>query len=462
MSENLIDELTKRLNAQTIHELRQLGRAVGVPHPADGKKQPLIDEILAVASGKKDSEPPTKRGAPPKSQVYDRQLAADILRCREIFLAKSLPSDEYKPKMMYVASGESDPLDYIGGGILEYDGESWFLRTTGCCENFINDVFVNKYFVNTFNLREGDYVEGRCKRTNTGEMAGLASVLKINGLQYDSAPRADFNSLSPVYADRKLKLACGAKDKTGRIIDLLAPIGAGQRVLVVSPHGCGKTQMLKQIATGIVQNNRRAKVVIALIDVSPEDAADFSKSFKGVDVFTSPFDAGTAAHLRTMRLVLEYCKRQTELCMEVVLIIDDLTRLVRAYNAYGKQTAGLDYSAVDSAKRILAAARNTETGGSLTVISALNTGNGDVIEETAYSALKDICNVKITLSQSLVRGRIYPPIDLAETYSTQDNRLLTEEEIQASVKLRSKNIEELFALLDGTENNNQLVDSILR
>ena len=463
MPENLLEELKKRLNAKTIHELRQLGRAIGVPHPADGKKNEVVDDILAVASGQKDSEPPTKRGAPPKSQEYDRRLAADILRCREIFLAKNLPDEERKPIEIFVASGDNNSLDYIGGGILEFDGENWFLRTTGCRENFVYDVFVNKHFVNTYNLREGDYIEGRCKRVSTDEMAGLASVLKLNGLQPDTAPRVEFDNLSPVYANRKLQIAGGAKDKTGRIIDLFAPIGAGQRALVISPHGCGKTHTLKQIAAGIEQNNGNIKLVIVLIDVSPEDASDFTKSFHGADVFTSPFDAGTAAHIRTMRLALEYCKRQTELCKEVVLVIDDLTRLVRAYNAYGKTaTAGLDYSAVDSVKRMLAAARNTEKGGSLTVISALNSISGDIIEDTAYSALKDIGNVKITLSGSLARDRIYPPIDLNETYSAQDMRLLTEEEMQAMIKLRKNEIEEIFALLDSTETNVQLVDKVLR
>lgn len=459
MSENLIDELTKRLNAKTIHELRQLGRALGVPHPADGKKNELVECILAVASGQKDSQIPTKRGAPPKSQEYDRRLAADILMCRESFLAKNLPKEERKPIEIFVGSGDNNTLDYIGGGILEYDGDKWFLRTTGCRENFISDVFVNNYFVNTYNLREGDFVEGRCKRVSTDEMAGLASVLKVNGLQPGTIERAEFDKLIPIFADKKLKIASDSKDKTGRIVDLFAPIGAGQRVLIVSPHGCGKTQTLKKIASGIDQNNRNVKLVIVLIDVSPEDAADFTKSFHDADVFTSPFDAGTAAHIRTMRLALEYCKRQTELCKEVVLVIDDLTRLVRAYNAYGKQASvGLDYSAVDSVKRVLAAAKNTEHGGSLTIISALNTAGGDLIEDTAYSALKDICNVKITLSQALARSRIYPPIDVSESYSAQDERLLTEEEMQVAIKLRNRETVEILSILDSTESNEQLAD----
>ena len=457
MPENLIDELVKRLNAQTIHELRQLGRALGVPHPADGKKQLLIEGIIAVASGQKDPEQPNKRGAPPKSQVYDRQLAADILRCREIFLAKNFPKDERKPIEIFVASGDRDSLDFVGGGILEYDGENWFLRTTGCRENFVYDVFVNKHFVINYNLREGDFVEGRCKRTSINEMAGLASIVKVNGLQPDTSARDEFDKLTPIYAIKKLKFACGTGDKAGRIIDLLAPIGAGQRVLIISPHGCGKTQTLKKMVSGIVKNNRNVKPVVVLIDASPEDAVDFTNSFKGVDVFTSSFDAGTVAHIRTMRLALEYCKRQVELCREVVLIIDDLTRLVRAYNAYSNKSAGIDYSAIDCVKKVLASAKNTEQGGSLTVISALNTAGGDIIEDTAYSALKDIGNAKITLSEGLARSRIFPPIDLAETYSTQDFRLLNDEEIQVSVKLRTKTLEEVFALIDSTESNEQLV-----
>ncbi|MDE7440368.1 MAG: hypothetical protein K2N23_07675, partial [Clostridia bacterium] len=334
---------------------------------------------------------------------------------------------------------------------------------TGCRENFVSDIFVNKHFVNAYNLREGDFVEGRCKRTSTDEMAGLASVLNVSGLQPNTAVRPEFDKLSPIYADRQLRTACDAKDKLGRIIDLFAPIGAGQRAIVVAPHGCGKTQTLKKIAMGIEQNNSDVKLVIVLIDVSPEDAADFTKSFKSADVFTSSFDAGTNAHIRTMRLALEYCKRQTELCKNVVLIIDDLTRLARAYNAGNRQlTSGLDYTAVDAVKKVLASARNTDEGGSLTVISALNTAGGDVIEDSAYSALKDVCNIKITLSLTLARGKIYPPIILHETYSMQDDRILSEKEMQALVKLRNKEQEEVLELLDGTDNNAQLADKILR
>lgn len=463
MSENLIDGLIKRLEAKTIHELRQLGRAIGVPHPADGKKGQLLEEITAIATAKKDVEPQTNRGAPPKSQEYDRRLASDILRCREIYLAKNLPAEEPKPISIFVANSSQSSLDYIGGGILEFNGEVYFLRTSGGRENFASDVFVNKHFVNTYNLREGDFVEGRCKRNSPDEMAGLASVLKINGLQPSNTTRPEFDNFVPVYADKKLVLECSESGKTGRIIDLFAPIGAGQRVLVVSPPGCGTTKILKDIAVGIRHNNGAVKLVIALIDVSPEDATDFSKSFKGADVFTSPFDAGTAAHIRTMRLALEYSKRQTELGQNVVLIVDDLTRLARAYNASTRQAAaGLNFSAVDTVKKILAAARNTEEGASLTVISALTAGSGDLIEDEAYSALKEVCNAKITLSLQLARYRIYPPIDFGNSYSVLDERLHSEREMTALLRLRNKNDTDIAELFSNTENNSQLIDLILR
>lgn len=460
MQNNLKAELIVRLKAKTIHELRQLGRALGVPHPADGKKEQLLDGIMAVASGIKDPELPNKRGAPPKSQEYDRQLAADILRCREICLSDSLTEEKQRPVEIFVANGDRSSLSYVDSGILERVEDKWFLRTTGCRENFSADVFVNEYFVKTYKLREGDFVTGQCERRNYDEMAGLASVVKINGLQPDAiVNRPDFDSFTPIYADKKL---CLGNSVTGRAIDLFAPIGAGQRVLIASPHGCNQTKILKDITEGVVNNNKTVKTVIVLLDVSPEVAADFTKSFDGEDVFTSTYDAGTMAHIRTVNLALAYCKRQVELSQHVVLIIDDLTRLARAYNSCARQAlAGLDYSAVDSIKKILASARNMENGTSLTIISALKYGSGDIVEESAYSALKNIFNAKITLSLPLSCERVYPPIDFAKTYSSFDTALLPENELKLVSELKKSENLKIIELFSKTSDNCQLYD-ILR
>lgn len=463
MAEQIIDELEKRLNAKGLHELRRLGRALGVPHSSAYKFGELVNEILTVAKGEKDLEPLSNRGAPPKSQQYDNMLASDILRCREVFLAKNLKEEKNASREIFVANSGNDSLDFIGSGFLCEEGGNWVLKTVGYGGSFMSDIFVNKHFVENYGLRTGDFIEGRCKRTTTTEIAGLASVLKVNGLDYDGQERLQFENLAPVYADRKLKIACGASDRTGRIIDLFAPIGAGQRALLVAPHGCGKTRMLKNIAAGIERNNRNAKLVIALIDVSPEEANDFTKSFKSASIFASPYDAGTEAHIKTMNVALEYCKRLTEQYIDSVLIIDDLTRLARAYNSYsGRVSAGLDYTAVDYVKRVLAAARNTDEGGSLTIISALNMCSGDIIEDTAYSCIKDACNVKISLSLTLARAKVYPPIVFHETYSINDERVLSEEEMQTVVKLREKERQEIFDLLDSTADNKQLIEKVLR
>lgn len=460
MSDSLKDELVSRLNAMNVYELRQLGRSLGVPHPTSEKKEWLIENIMAVASGTENFKLPSKRGRQAVSDSHDRELAIDILRYRENRLSEQVTDEENKPKEIFVGNADRNSLDYVDSGILEYSGNKWFLRTTGCRENLSADVFVNEYFVKTYKLREGDCITGRCERRTRDEMSGLASVIKVNGFQPDTVSgRPYFDGFTPIYADKKLSVG---NSVTGRIIDLFAPIGAGQRVLLVSPPACGKTQTLKEIAKGIGESNKSTKIVIVLIDVSPEDAADFVKEFNGADVFPSTFDVGTAAHIRTMRLALEYCKRQTELSQDVVLIVDDLTRLIRACNSLtGRGVTGLDYSAVDSVKRMLASARNTESGASLTVISALSCGNGDVVEEAAYSALKDVFSVKITLSLSLARNRVYPPIDFAGTYSALDMRLLSESEMQLATDLKGLQPEKIFELFNKTSDNSQIID-ILR
>ncbi len=455
MSESLKQEIFDRLNLKTIHELRQLGRAIGVPHPADGKKENLMDGIMAVATGEKDPETPSKRGAPPKSQEYDRQLASDIFRCREICLSAQINDDKKADRKIFVANGDRNSLDYVDSGILECCGDKWFLRTTGCRENLSSDVFVNEYFVKTYNLREGDFVTGKCKRRSRDEMSGLSCVIRVNGDQPENlSSRCVFDSFKPIYADRKLSAGNSA---TGRIVDLFAPIGAGQRVFISSQKAACNTQILKDVVKGIRQANRNVKIVIVSVDVSPEDAEDFSSLFKDEDVFTSTFDAGTVAHLRTVRLALEYCKRQTEKMQDVVLVIDNLTRLIRAYNAYARQfTAGLDYSAVDSIKRLLATARNTDKGASLTIITALVCGNGDAFEESAYSALNDIFNVKIPLSASLLRNGVYPPIVIGDTYSSSDTRLLKDNEMSLALKLRKSDNQKIIELFNSTTDNSQI------
>lgn len=435
MSEKLLEEIEKRLNAKTIHDLRQVARAVGVPRPADGRKERILEYILQIAEGKSNPVAPAVRGAHPKSAEYDRHLVADILRCREINLSETEAAEE-KSVELSVASG----AEFSSAGILEKDGDKWFIR--GSC-----DIAVNPQFAQRYKLREGDCVSGVCTRASEGGMPLLTSINSVNGVSPDSiAGRADFERLTPIYPDVRLKTARGADDITGRMIDLFSPVGKGQRAVVVGRHGTGKTAILKEIVKGIRFNNPEVKIIFAAVDTAPEEAAEIRRTFSDCDVFTSPFDAGADAHIRTARLALEYAKRQAESLKDVLLVLDDLSGLTRAYNSTGLVSSELSTSALDSAKKFLAGAKNAAEGGSLTILTALNP-DGVLTDGAAYYGLKDLCNMRVSLSSKLARSRIFPPIDIEETYTNGDEKLLSSEDIERAAALRGKTYAEVVGIL---------------
>ena len=444
MPQKLLEEIMRRLNVKTIHELRQIARAVGVPRPAEGRKERLLDLISKIASGENDPVAPAVRGAHPKSDEYDRQLVADVFRCREVSLFEKEDADDEKENfVMTVGSGlDGDEFDFSASGILEKSGDKWFIRLNGGREDLYSDVFVNDSFVTNYKLREGDLVSGKCKRNSIDEIAGLFSVKSVNGLTPAAlSARSDFNSLTPVYPDKRLLTS-------NKIIDLFTPIGAGQRALIIGGRGSGKTALLKEIARGIKENQPQIKLIILSVDSSPEETADYSRAFAGADVFTSPFDCGSQIHVRTARLAIEYAKRQVESNKDTVLILDDLTKLTRAYNSCGKQVyASLDSAALDSAKKFLASAKNAEQGASLTIVSALSSDTEDPVDAAIFSGLKGICNNKITLSQKLAQSRIYPPIDLSLSGVNGEERLLSEDEIKLAAKLRGESIQNIIEYL---------------
>ena len=215
MSE-LLEEIEKRLNAKTIHDLRQVARAVGVPRPADGKKDRVVDYILQIATGKADPAAPAVRGAPPKSPEYDRDLVKDILRCRETFLFSQEPAAPEKP-LLTVSGG--DLTEFKSGGVLEKIDGKWFARTGG---NRSADIFVNEKLIARYSLRSGDLVTGLCKRAQPDEMAGLVNIESVNGYPLNALPeRCDFASLGARYPEKRLL--------TSTETDLLAPRGSVRR-----------------------------------------------------------------------------------------------------------------------------------------------------------------------------------------------------------------------------------------
>lgn len=413
----LLEEIEKRLNAKTIHDLRQVARAVGVPRPADGKKDRVVDYILQIATGKADPAAPAVRGAPPKSPEYDRDLVKDILRCRETFLFSQEPAAPEKP-LLTVSGG--DLTEFKAGGVLEKIDGKWFARTGG---NRSADIFVNEKLIARYSLRSGDLVTGLCKRAQPDEMAGLVNIESVNGYPLNALPeRCDFASLGARYPEKRLLTSTEA--------DLLAPLAAGQRAAVCGAHGSGKTYFIKRLINGVTNNHPQLKIIIILVDARPEEAEDFKTSFPRADLFCSQMDAGAAAHVSCANLALEYAKRQVELSADVLVVIDSLTSLARAFGQCSAQPYGA--AASDGAKRFLAAAKNAGDR-SLTVLAALDTEGG--FESELYSSLAGLCSMRVTLSKKLALARAYPPIDVAETHTSGDERLLSEEELKKQKEL---------------------------
>ena len=325
-------------------------------------------------------------------------------------------------------------------GVLEIHPDGYgFLRS----ENYLpgpKDVYVSIAQIRRFNLKTGDLVSGKTRPGREGEkFLGLLYITAINGDEPDKIyQRKSFEKLVPVYPDERLTLECVDKpnDYAIRLIDLMAPIGKGQRALVVAPPKAGKTVLIKKIANSISANYPDIKLIVLLIDERPEEVTDMQRSIDG-EVLYSTFDELPEHHTRVAEMVLERAQRLVECGQDVVVLLDSITRLARAYNqtvAPSGRTlsGGLDPSALHKPKRFFGAARNIENGGSLTIIGTCLIETGSRMDDIVYEEFKGTGNMEVTLSRKLSEKRIFPAIDIAKSGTRRDDLLLTQQE-QAGV-----------------------------
>lgn len=441
MSE-LLDNLTKKLTASGIHPLRQLGRAVGVYSPTNKKKDELIEGILAIATNRAEPAEVSRRGAPPKSGDYDRELLAEIERCRRYYAGLSFTQTGDEPSNeISVSAPQGECEEEVFSGILECDEKFWFVRTRDMLVTPGGDVFVHSNFINRFRLRTGDFIVCKAKKSDENGCPSATFIVSVNGGAPGQLRRIDFERLTPCYPEERFTLECENGSLSGRIIDLFCPIGRGQRALIAAPSGTGKTTLLKHIAGAIAKNYPAVSLIAVLVDERPEEVTDFRRAIGDGMLAYSTFDRGDDSHVHAASLALEHAKRLVEDGRDVVILLDSITRLVRAYNnclsSTGKILEDLDGHALIAAKRFFGAARNTEEGGSLTIIATAVTGSGNALDEVICEEFGPAANMQVSLSPELAGGRIYPAVDIKSSGSRKEELLLSADEMSAAAAVRS-------------------------
>ena len=427
------------LKGKYLDELKTIAKSYGIANVSKYKKDELISEILKADNGfeSEDSE--------------------------KIVINEPDENDS-----------KSNTTTVCGLIDITADGYG-FLRSNGY-DSGEEDTYVSPTQIRRFRLRKGDKILGLTReRKETEKFSPLIYINEINDIKVSELKdRKDFDDLIPIYPNEKFTLETEKEEVSTRIIDFLVPIGKGQRALIVAPPKAGKTSLLRSILKGIEINNPKSKIFVLLIGERPEEVTEM-KRFTKAEVIASTFDELPQNHIRLAEFVLERAKRLVELGEDVVILVDSITRLSRAYNvntpSSGKTlTGGLDPFALHKPKRFFGSARNVENGGSLTIIATTLVDTGSKMDDMIYEEFKGTGNMEIHLSRKLSELRIFPAIDIYKSGTRKDDLLLSEEEIQSANLIRRKLsntntneiMENLVKNIKKTENNEEFFKVILK
>ncbi len=370
---------------------------------------------------------------------------------------------------------QEEQPQYEVGGLLEIAEEGFgFLRS----ENYLtgpNDVYISNSQIRRFNLRTGDFVAGTARDPRPGEKyRGLLQVTGVNGKNPEEARRRPrFDNLTPIYPNRKFNMGNGPISL--RLIDLMSPIGRGQRGLIVSPPKAGKTTLIKEIAMSLARNHRDIHIIVLLVDERPEEVTDMKDAAAGsdIEVIYSTFDEVRERHVKVAEMTLERAKRMVESGNDVVILLDSITRLARSNNLIctpsGRTlSGGLDPNSFYMPKRFLGAARNLREGGSLTIIATALVETGSRMDDVIFEEFKSTGNMEIVLNRNLQERRIFPAVDIAKSGTRKEELLLSEDELSVEADVRNRMANgrfELDALIRGLErfsSNKEYVSAYLR
>jgi transcription termination factor Rho len=368
--------------------------------------------------------------------------------------------------------------EVIGDGILDIVDGYGFLRSSD--DSYVSgpdDIYVSPNQIKRFNLTTGDLVSGKIRAPKKGEKYfALVKVFEVNNENPESIKhRISFSSLTPTHPDERLKLEIGnggTEDITSRMIDLIAPFGKGQRGLLVAPPKAGKTMIMQHIAASITHNNPECELIVLLIDERPEEVTEMERTVRG-EVIASTFDEPAKRHVQVAEIVIAKAKRMAEAGKDVVILLDSITRLARAYNTVaptsGKVlTGGVDANALQRPKRFFGAARNIENGGSITIIATALIDTGSKMDEVIYQEFKGTGNMELHLNRNLSEKRIFPAIDIASSGTRREELITNPEELQKMWILRQllhpmETVEATEFLIDKlkfTKTNNEFFESM--
>ena len=435
----------------TLIELKNIEKEKNIKNISKLKKEELINMLNDLEKNTLNKAKELRYDSDDKDQLEDVNGVEDS-------------SVEYK-----VTNNE----DKIIEGILEVLPDGYgFLRG----ENYLSsdkDVYISPVQIRRFRLDTGDMIKGisRCKE---GErFPSLIFVGEVNGQHPEKAARRKrFDELTPIYANEKLKLETTSKEYAMRIIDLMSPIGKGQRGMIVAPPKVGKTTLLKKIANSISTNNPEVELIVLLIDERPEEVTDMKRSIKGKVIY-STFDELPEHHVKVAEMVLERAKRITEQNKDVVILLDSITRLARAYNlvipSSGRTlSGGLDPSALHKPKKFFGAARNIENGGSLTILATALIETGSRMDDVIFEEFKGTGNMEVHLDRTLSEKRIFPAIDINKSGTRREDLLLSKKELETVFALRkalnslpvADVTEQIINQMVQTKNNDEFLDKM--
>ncbi|NGF58288.1 transcription termination factor Rho [Parapedobacter sp. SGR-10] len=488
------------LNSKLVSELREIAKVLGIGDVEKLRKQELIDKIAEVATQPVEEEPELVAESVEADAERPRRRTRTVKSAPVAVSKSNRDSSATEPTLFTPERSETDgPAEaeeeisegkrieastvntdfdnvIVNEGVLEIMPDGYgFLRSSDY--NYLtspDDIYVSQSQIKLFGLKTGDNVRGCIRPPKEGEKYfPLVRIESINGQNpAEIRDRVPFDFLTPLFPDEKLNLDLGANNYSTRIIDLFTPIGKGQRGLIVAQPKTGKTNLLKEVANAIAKNHPEVYLIILLIDERPEEVTDMARSVRA-EVISSTFDEPADRHVKIANIVLEKAKRMVECGHDVVILLDSITRLARAYNtvapASGKiLSGGVDANALHKPKRFFGAARNIENGGSLTILATALTDTGSKMDDVIFEEFKGTGNMELQLDRKLANKRLFPAIDLTVSSTRRDDLLVDRDVLQRLWVLRNhlsdmnstEAMEFLLQQLRGTRSNEEFLISM--